>query len=288
MLQQGHNSPVSDVLPAAPLSALATLLEDEDPRSRQLLLHQALENAEHWRPLLLELTRHNHREIARAARSLLDEVELEDARTDFDLLCRFFPEHGDLESACWALARALNPQVDLEAGRQKLNIWGRRLLLRIAGAVSNRERVRILGEFMAGDLQFRGNCEDYYNPRNSILSSVLETRAGLPIALCSIAIFISHRAGMNVVGVNLPGHFIVRHGEVLFDPFHGCKILTPRDCRQILLCQGISRHHLHLEPASSRGMLRRILANLLHAFRHRGCREKIRFAESWLTSLPFE
>jgi regulator of sirC expression with transglutaminase-like and TPR domain len=272
--------------PSVPVQALATLLGDQDPRSRELLAHQALENAEAWRQPLRELAGRDQSDISAAARSILHQVELDEARTDFDLLCRFFPENGDLESACWALARAFDPIFEVEAGRQRLNAWGRQLLLRIAGAVSNRERVRILGEFMAGELQFRGNCEDYYNPRNSFLPAVLETRAGLPIALCSLAIFISHRAGMNVVGVNLPGHFIARHGDVLFDPFHAGKILKPEDCRQILLCQGLSNHHLHLEPASPRSMLRRILANLLHAYRHLGPPENTQFVERCIMSLP--
>lgn len=268
------------------LAALATLLSDEDPRSRELLAHQALENAEAWRIPLQALSAHDQPEISAAARNLLAQVELEEARSDFDLVCRFFPENGDLEMACWALARAFDPGLDIEAGRQKLNAWGRQLLLRIAGAVSCRERVRILGEFLAGELQFRGNCEDYYHPRNSLLSSVLETRAGLPIALCAVAIFVSHRAGMNVVGVNLPGHFIARHGDVLFDPFHSGKILTPSDCQQILACQGLTNHHLHLEAATPRSMLRRMLANLLHVFRHRGPAEITQLVERWILSLP--
>lgn len=271
--------------PPASASALATLLRDDDPHCRELLTHQVLENAEVWRDSLCELSGHDHPAVSAAARDLLKRVDLEDARSDFDLLCRFFPEHGDLEGASWALARCFDSDFDPASGRQKLNVWGRQLLLRIAGAVSNRERVRILSEFMSVELKFRGNCEDYYHPRNSLLPSVIESRAGLPIALCCLAIFLSHRAGMNVVGVNLPGHFIVRHGEILFDPFHGGKILSRADCLQILHCQGLGDHHLHLEPAPPRLILRRILANLLHVFRHQGPCENASLLERWLGSL---
>ena len=76
-----------------------------------------------------------------------------------------------------------------------------------------------LADFMADELCFRGNTDDYYSERNSLLPHVIETRMGIPITLAILYRMVAGRAGMKVDGINLPGHFIARHGEVLFDPF---------------------------------------------------------------------
>src|SRR5262245_1525431 len=45
------------------------------------------------------------------------------------------------------------------------------------------DRVRVLSAWLYGDLRFRGNAEDYYDPRNSYLNEVLDRRKGIPISL---------------------------------------------------------------------------------------------------------
>ncbi len=67
-----------------------------------------------------------------------------------------------------------------------------------------------------------GNTADYYDVRNSYLDEVLFRGLGLPITLSVVAIEIGRRVDVPVVGVGLPGHFIVREeGRDTFgDPFH--------------------------------------------------------------------
>ena len=55
----------------------------------------------------------------------------------------------------------------------------------------------------------RGNAEDYYNPANSYLCDVLATRRGLPITLSLVYKLVAEGVGLEVHGVNAPGHFLV-------------------------------------------------------------------------------
>ena len=87
---------------------------------------------------------------------------------------------------------------------------------------------RLAEEFMLavnGDLGFRGNKQEYYDPRNSYLNDVIERRTGLPISLSIICMALGHRLGLTIEGVGYPGHFMARlrdDGEVwLLDPFYG-------------------------------------------------------------------
>lgn len=266
-------------------TALCKLLQDDDPRTVQLLREQLASMGDDWVDDLETLANMDDATVSAGARDILSEISLRSAESDFDLFCRFFPEEGDLEEACWSLAAALMPEVNLVPYRTILKTWGRTLLLRVSGAVSTRERVKILTDFMAGDLCFRGNTEDYYNPENSLLPRVLDTRSGLPISLSAIAIFISHRAGMNVSGVNLPGHFIVRHGDVFFDLFHRGKILTLSDCHEILRCQGIEPGKHCFEQATPRKILQRMLCNLKYAYARKGNRQQAQKIAGWFEAL---
>jgi regulator of sirC expression with transglutaminase-like and TPR domain len=116
---------------------------------------------------------------------------------------------------------------------------------------------------------FRGNAQDYYDPRNSYLNQVLDRRTGIPISLSAVAMAVGARAGLEVVGIGLPGHFVVKavadREEILFDPFHGGRQLTPEDCE--LLVQQVTRTSFEATAANLRAlplgwMVVRMLTNL--------------------------
>lgn len=83
-----------------------------------------------------------------------------------------------------------------------------------------------------------GNKEDYYNPKNSYLNEVLDKKKGIPITLSIIYIEVAHRIGFPIEGVGIPGHFIAKHvledREILIDAFNQGKILTLKDCQELL------------------------------------------------------
>lgn len=268
-----------------PTRALAKLLEDNDPRTLELLREQMAEHAQDWIRRLELLAKSKNRSVSQAASVLLRELKSLEFEDDFELLCRFFPENGNLEEACWLLAKALGAGDDISDCQELVNEWGHELLLRIAGVSEARKRVEILGEFFRGELGFQGNTADYYNPANSLIPAVVKSRKGLPITLTCLAIFLSHRAGMNVVGVNLPGHFIARHGDIYFDPFHGCRILSMDDCIQILICQGILPTQECFADASALRTLRRILTNLHFVYSRLEENEKLAKVTAWLSAL---
>jgi len=81
----------------------------------------------------------------------------------------------------------------------------------------------------------RGNTERYYDPANSFLDRVLARRLGIPISLSVVGILVGDRAGVPLVGVGMPGHFLLRdaHDAGLFlDPFTGGVALDVDDCRR--------------------------------------------------------
>ncbi|HRJ71331.1 MAG TPA: transglutaminase-like domain-containing protein [Terrimicrobiaceae bacterium] len=268
--------------------AIVKLLRDDDPETVRMVKEQLILAGEDGIPQLRDLARMDDESVSRHARDVLAEIASRNADDEFLLLCHFFCDDNDLERACWMLAHTLDPSCDIEAYEHKVNQWGRQFLVKISGIVSNRERVRALAEFLAEDLCFRGNTDDYYCERNSLLPSVIETRMGIPIALTILYRMIACRAGMRVDGINLPGHFIARHGEVLFDPFHKGRILTRSDCEEILIRQNLKLRGAHLEAATPRQILLRVLANLLYVYDLRKDASRHARVNTWIKALSRE
>jgi regulator of sirC expression with transglutaminase-like and TPR domain len=125
---------------------------------------------------------------------------------------------------------------------------------------------------------FRGNQEDYYDPHNSYLNQVLERRLGIPITLSAVMMAIGQRAGLNLVGIGLPGHFIVKASNppspsgraaagdgVLIDPFNGGRILSLEDCEALVqraTGTPFNLSPLELAPVPTGLIVRRMLNNL--------------------------
>ncbi len=83
-------------------------------------------------------------------------------------------------------------------------------------------------------LGFRGNTEDYYDPRNSFFNDVIDRRVGIPITLSTVYMEVSRRLQFPISGVGMPGHFVVkfnnRSEEFFMDPFNRGMILSRDDC----------------------------------------------------------
>lgn len=142
----------------------------------------------------------------------------------------------DLAEVALLLARDEYASLDVEAYLSELDGMAHEARGQLRGSLS--QQVKGLCRYLFHDMGFRGNQQDYYNARNSYLNDVLDRRTGIPITLAAVAMAVGQRSGLEVVGVGLPGHFVakavVENEEVLFDPFHGGRLLTPEKCRLLV------------------------------------------------------
>ncbi|MFA7345815.1 MAG: transglutaminase-like domain-containing protein [Terrimicrobiaceae bacterium] len=265
--------------------ALIRLLRENDPETVRLVKEQLAAAGEEGIPELQELMRIDDECVSAHAKDVLAAISGRSAEEEFSLLCHFFGDGMDIEQACWSLAKAMEPGVCILPFELKLNVWGRQFLVKLSGAVSNRERVLRLSSFLSGELDFRGNADNYYCERNSLLTRVIETRSGIPLTLTLIYMMVGSRAAMKIDGINLPGHFIARHGEVYFDPFHRGRILSRADVESILFRQGLELKNCHLQPSPPRQILIRMLANLLYVYDLQGECQKHGRVRGWMQAL---
>jgi regulator of sirC expression with transglutaminase-like and TPR domain len=187
--------------------------------------------------------------------------------------------------AALLIARIEYPTLDVRPYLTQLDTLGREASQRVVG-VSPRanaparvdpERhaaVLALNQFLFDELRFTGNSARYQDPRNSFLNEVLERRTGIPISLSVVYMEVARRAGLEIEGVNFPGHFLLRcpartelgySADLIIDAFHGGAILSEDACRVLLRrSEGDdSMLERHLSGhATKRQILARMLVNL--------------------------
>lgn len=116
---------------------------------------------------------------------------------------------------------------------------------------------------------YSGDHDTYDDLQNANLLRVIDRRRGLPVALGILFMHAARSRGWAIVGLNFPGHFLVRldHGpaRAIIDPFNDGQIRTVVDLRDLLKATAGSAAELepeHYQPVSNRDVLLRLQNNI--------------------------
>jgi regulator of sirC expression with transglutaminase-like and TPR domain len=195
----------------------------------------------------------------------------------FRLLASRAEDQIDLGEAALLVAAAQQPELDVSGYVARLDGLGAEARARAASA----EDIQGLLKFLFREKRFRGNADDYYDPRNSLLSEVLDRRTGIPITLAVVLLEVGRRAGVALEGVSFPGHFLVRSsgGKVarFIDPFEG-KLLGQGEIHALArraMGRSGELDPRWLEPATKKQILTRLLSNLRAIYGARAQRDRL-------------
>ncbi len=184
--------------------------------------------------------------------------------------CLAVPEDEiDLSQAAFLIAATEYPQLDLAQQSEALDSLAFGARSRFDGVLDDPLYcLNSLSEYLFDELGFRGNQDDYYDPRNSFLNEVLSRRLGIPITLALVCIEVGKRLGIPIIGIGMPGHFLVRHRDQhdhFMDPFYRGILLTEQECadrlEQLVRGDFVWDSKL-LDPVGNRELLARVLRNL--------------------------
>ena len=198
----------------------------------------------------------------------------------------------DLVEGALLIAREAYPNLDLPRYRAKLDRLGDEAHRHLPA----RPTVEGFNEFLFGRAGFRGNNEDYYDPRNSYINDVLDRRLGIPITLSILYCAVARRVGVAAAGVGFPGRYLVKcragRRELLVDCFDG-RVLDRPDCQKLLDSMYGGRLQLKddmLRDSGPRETLARILNNLKDVYLKRRDFERagrfVDLSERLLPGLP--
>lgn len=183
----------------------------------------------------------------------------------------------NLARAALLIAQEDYPRIDIDRSLKELDELAARVEQRCGDHEPPVFRLGHLHAEMFDKDGYRGDTENYYDPRNAYLHEVIDRKRGIPITLSIVFLHVATRVGLCANGVGLPGHYLVKVqfelNEVYVDPFHGGTTLTIAEISALL--QRISGGSVqlaseHLRAWSGRETLRRVLANLVNMWTRAG------------------
>jgi regulator of sirC expression with transglutaminase-like and TPR domain len=176
----------------------------------------------------------------------------------------------DLGKAALYIAKEEYPNLDIEEYLNAIDTMASEIQERLPEQRYPLRVLQTINKYLYDDLGFTGNKDDYYDPRNSFLNDVIERRTGIPITLSLLYLEIARRLDFPMVGIGMPGHFMIRpefeNVGIFVDAFNRGEIMFNEDCEERLsqiYQQPISSIPAELlQPVSNRQFLARMLTNL--------------------------
>ena len=180
------------------------------------------------------------------------------------------PNYNLIEK-CLKLAEILEyHDLDIAKYVERINEIGNSIRMKISGVKNPTYLISILNEYLFDELGFCGAEEDYYDPGNSFLNTVLDKKTGIPITLSIIYAEAAKNIGLDLKIVGFPGQVIVKYkNEIILDPFYRGRLLTIENLEEILdrnFGDGVEFVPEYLNEATTEQLLTRLLRNLKNAY----------------------
>lgn len=199
----------------------------------------------------------------------MPEGQIQQIRSRFAAMAARPEDQLDLAEAALLIAAEEYPHLHVGEYLDRIRCMAERVRNRLSLDLEPVKLIQGLNQFLFDEEGFRGNSEDYYDPRNSFLNEVMDRRKGIPITLSILYMEVARHLDLPLVGVGFPGHFIVRYQtenqQILIDPFHRGALLSAEDCQHTLerLYGGkIAFNRALITPIPKSSILARMLNNL--------------------------
>ncbi|MBI0399724.1 transglutaminase-like domain-containing protein [Cyclobacterium marinum] len=140
------------------------------------------------------------------------------------------------------------------------------------------DKIKLINNVLFNDLKFSANTKNFHSPANSMLKTVLETKKGNPISLCSVYLLVAKKLGLPVYGVNLPNLFVLTYQSGKFNfyinAFNKGLIFTKQDINNYLDHLKLDPKPEYYEPCENIEIIRRVIRNLIFSFEKIGDLDK--------------
>lgn len=267
-----------DTRNASQHDAFLSLLDDPSPAVRRALLAHFTSTAPSAALFLQAVARGHNRVLARHATWFLEELKFSDPVAEFRGFIRSM--NYELESGTILLARTIAPNLDVGQCCTTLDAIAERCRELIVEPSSTREKCRIMNRVLFHEWGFRGNVEEYTDPRNSFLDQVLARRTGIPLSLSVVYLLVAERLGLELEPVGLPRHFMVGcysdEQPFFIDPFDRGLFRDADEVFDLLRQNGVIPKITDLAPTPVREVLCRNCRNLVNHYNEVGEPERAR------------
>jgi regulator of sirC expression with transglutaminase-like and TPR domain len=182
------------------------LLDDTAPQVREALLEEFQRLGDTGLALLRQAAEGGNAALAPHARHFLRELGGEDTVGTFLEFVRSF--QYELETGLLLLERTVYPALGVAETHGFLDAAATRCRQLLLSPATAREKCRVISRVLFHEYGFRGDAENYHDPRNSFLHLVIQRRRGIPLTLCVLYILVAQRCGIDLEAIALPGRFL--------------------------------------------------------------------------------
>lgn len=253
------------------LRALIDLLDDHQVYEQ--VRSKLLEYGSAALPYLTRVIRDEDPERIERANAILDEIHQETFENEWrQLLLNHAGTDLPLEDSIWFIARIKYPAVDVHYYTEQLDDLAEEISQRLQKRDSGITIARRLIGVLVNDHNFNGNAEEYYDEDNSYLNKVIDNKMGIPISLSVLYMLIGRRIGIDLKGIGVPAHFMLKFTEesdssiYYIDPFHRGRILDRAAVQRFCMRLGVGFSEDYLTPVSNSEIVERMLRNLVMVY----------------------
>ncbi|WP_299467612.1 tetratricopeptide repeat protein [uncultured Gimesia sp.] len=179
----------------------------------------------------------------------------------------------DLLSAALLVARLDNSEVEIKSYLSQVAGMVNEIQKTLPPKATPQAKLDALNQYLFRETGFHGSRTNYYSRSNSYINETIEDREGLPITLAILYMEMGRRLGLDIEGVGLPGHFVVRVNSTaekgqLIDVFEGGETLSDEAAKVIIVAANsgqLDEEFLKAQPKKE--IIKRMLRNLLNLAR---------------------
>ncbi len=205
------------------------------------------------------------KQLRRAADSLRSRRTQRDLSALFDHKAE---KEIDLLRAALIVARMDNDDLDVDAYLREIDGFARAIRESLPLKADDLTKLAALDEFLFKKMGFHGCRTEFESRSNSYLNEVIDDREGLAVTLSILYIELARRIGVSVVGIGLPGRYLVRleskkDNSQVIDVFEGARRLSREEAEA--QAHALSPVPITAEtwiPQPKRDILIRLLRNL--------------------------
>lgn len=253
-------TPSPELVSESQVEAMISLLSDDSDIVVDNCRRALVRNARIAEPMLREALSERDGDTDRF-KHVLDDIERQHAENEFIRQLQGLP---DLEQGSILLGRLVGAGKAADRIPAALDALADQVGIELA--VSGDPLVAMTAVLVRQN-GFRGVEPSRAQPIDALLHGVTTRRRGLPLPLCLVWILVGRRAGIPILGLNLPGHFLIRlrqdSGSLVIDPFKQGRVVAPDLLKAHLRHAGFPSTDLAMLDASDRDMLLRTLRNLV-------------------------
>lgn len=230
--------------------------------------------------------------IRDVSRSVLEDIHVDGIEREWVAL-QATEEGVALEEGALLLERMIHPDRTrrAEEAREELRLLAAGAREAVPDEAPLEARLEALRVYIHETCGFHGNRENYYDPENSFLSSVLGRRTGIPVTLALVYLALGRRLSLPLCGIGMPMHFLVgcRVGREwrYLDPFYRGREMSRGECLLVLERAGLEAGAV-LRPSPVVAILERMARNLILVYHSSGDPEGLRRAKRFVEMLTGE